>query len=358
MKIGYSFWGHLSDYKIKDGKYVSTPDGNAFYSWSIIKAFTEAGHEVYRMMPDRDKEAVDKYGKKAFASFAMDDRFNAYNSLKDGFPEDLDVLLLEWRFPIPGRNCKMNPTSPDFQPDLFIQDVLVRTYSNTKTKIIIFDLDYKLTKEDEEKVKPYCVFETSNNPKKLFSPRLSVEIPFDFRHMSEFDIFEAKNNLVYIGNRYERDRLVEKYLVPLSQEEKVAVDLYGNWIESGRDSKERWPFFNYNPRIMMTSFRKAYAYSGATLLLAKDEYLERGFMTARILESLFFGTIPIGIKEFYSIEKYLPPELIANDASDISEIIQFSCCNYQWRRNIIEKLRMDLAFMDCHNFCKSIEKII
>jgi len=360
MKIGYAFWGFISDYKIKGNKEISTPDGNAFYSWSIFSALLEAGHEVFRMMPNRDEDSFNAYGKNAFGAFAKEKRNFVYSNYKNYWPKDLDILLLEWRFPIPGRNCDVDMGSKNFQPDLLIQKRLIEKYSNGKTKIIIFDLDYKLTEKDEREVKPLCVLETSNKPKKLFSPRISVEIPFDFDSIMEFSVDKAnkENAFIYVGNRYERDNSVEKYLVPLAKKEKINVNLYGNWLESGRDSKERWPFFNYNTRIATRFFRGAYKNSGATLLLAKDEYTKRGFMTARILEAIFFGTIPIGVSDFYNIKKYLPDNLIANDAYDVAEIIKHSIKDYRWRKKIINELRVNLSFMDCRNFVKTIEDII
>ena len=136
MKIGYSYWGFLADIKMNKGKEVSTPDGNAFYSWSIIHALLKARHKVYRMMPDRDKEAVEEFGKTVFSSFAKEKRYNVYKSMIDDWPDDLDILLMEWRFPIPGRNCDVNLSSSVYQPDLDIQNVMLDKYANTRTKII------------------------------------------------------------------------------------------------------------------------------------------------------------------------------------------------------------------------------
>ena len=48
MRIGYSYWGFLGDRKYDDnGKILSTPDGNAFYSWSIINKLQSDGHTVF-----------------------------------------------------------------------------------------------------------------------------------------------------------------------------------------------------------------------------------------------------------------------------------------------------------------------
>ena len=357
MKIGYSFWGFLSDYKIKNGKEISTPDGNAFYSWSIIHALLERGHQVYRMMSDRDDEAVFKFGKNAFKSFARDKRFSVYHSLINKWPMDLDVLFLEWRFPIPGRNCEIEKTNLQYQPDLDIQNRMLKKYANTKTKIIILDLDYKITEEDEKKVNPHCIFETSNKPKNTWSNRVLVDIPFDFDEIDTFEIKPANflKHIVYVGNRYERDRMVDEYLAPLMD---LNINLYGNWLEGGRDSREKWSNFTYYDRISLIDFRRVYQNACATILLSKDEYLKHGFMTARILESIFFGTIPIGLNEFYRIKKYLPEYLIIKEANEAREIINKSLTDYAWRVKEIIKLRNNLKMMDCRNFVKVIEDII
>ena len=78
-KVGYSFWGFLADIKMdKDLRILSTPDGNAFYSWSIIKELQSREYTVINVMPDRDYPAVDNFTNFAFSSFAMEDRYNAY----------------------------------------------------------------------------------------------------------------------------------------------------------------------------------------------------------------------------------------------------------------------------------------
>lgn len=357
MRVGYSFWGFLSDYKIKNGKEISTPDGTAFYAWSIIHALLEAKHKVYRMMPDRDNEAIEKFGKVIFSSFAKEKRYNAYKSMINGWPNDLDVLLMEWRFPIPGRNCKISKSHPNYQPDLDIQNRMLEKYVNTRTRIIIFDLDYKITEEDEKKVNPYCILETSNKPKNTPSKRIPVDIPFDFEEIDTFKVKPANflKHIAYIGNRYERDYMINKYLVPLKD---LNINLYGNWLESGRDSQERWPDFIYHDRISLKDFRKAYHDACVTILLSKVEYLKTGFMTARILESIFFGAIPIGLSEFYRIEKYLPEYLIIKGANEARRIINKSLVDYAWRIKVITKLRKSLKIMDCRNFVKTIESVI
>ena len=58
-KCGYSYWGFLGDTKMdKDGNLLSTPDGNAFYSWSIIRQLQKDGYVVVQVMPDRDRTGL------------------------------------------------------------------------------------------------------------------------------------------------------------------------------------------------------------------------------------------------------------------------------------------------------------
>ena len=63
MRLGYSYWGFLGDYKEDHlGNALSTPDGNASYSWSIIHEAQSRGHEVYLMQQDRDWPAYKRHG--------------------------------------------------------------------------------------------------------------------------------------------------------------------------------------------------------------------------------------------------------------------------------------------------------
>ena len=65
--VGYSYWGFLGDVKMDSkGNLLSTPDGNAFYSWSIIDELATRGNSVFQLMPDRDKYAAEILGPEMF----------------------------------------------------------------------------------------------------------------------------------------------------------------------------------------------------------------------------------------------------------------------------------------------------
>ena len=79
MKIGYSFWGFLSDIKLdKNYNLMSTPDGNAYYSWAIISEFQKNNYDIIAIYPNRDKYAYSKYGAECFASWGKDIKNKSY----------------------------------------------------------------------------------------------------------------------------------------------------------------------------------------------------------------------------------------------------------------------------------------
>ena len=351
MHVGYSFWGHLADIKYDDkGNKVSTPDGNATYSWALINALVDKGHKIYRMMPDRDIWAVRHFKSKAFESFIKDARYQAYNMIgnySNTFPE-LDMLILEWRWPI---YDKEGEDAIDYK----CQQKLLECYCNTNTKIVIFDLDYKFNDIDFDIVKPDAILDCGykHKDRKEF---VHVDIPFDFKYMFNNNFMTPLRDLIYIGNRYERDRHIDKYIVPLANK-GVNIKLFGNWLEGNRDSKQKWPMLDFGPRIDVLDFKDNYGTSKATLLLAKDEYCKYGFMTMRLLEALFFNCCPIGLAEFKGIENFLPDRLIVNDIHDVLRILT-KLKSKTIRSLLINQLKCNLNFMDASNFVKKLEKIL
>lgn len=385
MKIGYSYWGYLGDTKYdSDGRVASTPDGNAFYSWSIIHQLLKDGHDVYQVMPDRDAVGYAKERDYLFYSWCQGPRLNAYKSMfrccdagvdwnkmtkQDVFDMwntnglcQCSVILHEWRMLINGRN---NVRS--LQPDYFIQDCLIEYCNIYNIKLIIFDLDYKLTSECIGKIFCDCrneihIFELG---RKWAGYKNShhVKIPFSFDYIDEFQLKREnglnKQNLVYVGNRYERDWCIDKYIPT----ELSNVTVYGNWLESDRDSEDRWPNINFGPRLQTGDMRGVYVNALTTVLFAKQDYLKYEFMTARILEAVFYGCIPLFIEEYGErcIKEYAgiyAHDLTVHSKSDIINISQFIKYHDSYRRNCLAYLRERLKFMDVKNFTSVIYDIV
>lgn len=371
MRIGYGYWGFLGDKKCvedADGSLVevSTPDGNAFYSWSIIEELQKQGHIVMELMPDRDFVGYKRYGRELFGAWATDARFKAYEDLElgmDGYiaeanadgslkmlnvkmnedAQGLDYVLWEWRWPIPGRNdlatYKSNPSA--FQPDFVLQEAWLNMLKAMHVPVIVLDLDYKLTRADIIKYSIAGVIELGDkweNNGLCMSRRL--QIPFNFRHIHTFPIVAPEEDVVYVGNRYERDWCVNKYLP------KGSI-VYGNWLEGNRDSKETWPHLTFRKRLQTAEMYEAYSKASVTPLLGKLEYCEHGFMTARIIEAVFYGCLPLMLKEFRYGEQYIPPRLrpclIVESKADVLNAAKAYRAAPDIREEAIEMLRYNLS---------------
>lgn len=385
MKIGYSFWGFLGDIKMDvNRRLASTPDGNATYSWSIISKLQELGNDVVLMMPDRDKPAVEAVGTNIlFKSFAKVKRISAYcNSIKtlnienayrmseeevhecwdNAGCKDLDIVLHEWRMSIEGRNTRSSMTTlgSEWQPDLFIQECLIDYCKKNNLKLVVFDLDYKLEESDVNKLIEdgidLTVFELGNKWKSKEWAK-KVYIPFDFSSMYELKPNHwVDNKLVYVGNRYERDWCIDKY-IPQNVD---GVVVYGNWNEGGRDSSSRWQGIQFRNRIQVCDMYEAYSKSATTILLAKEDYCKYGFMTARVFESLLFCSVPMFIEEYGSelIEQFVGDYSRMLTVHSVEDVIKLSNKMYDnavTRCYIINELRERISkFMDVKLFVEEL----
>jgi hypothetical protein len=374
MRVGYHYWGFLGDHKLdNDGTELSTPDGNATYSANLIAALQLRGHDVYMMSKDRDMPAVDRLGlRENFRSHNQDVRSAAYGKsiLTNGvaLPE-LDVLILEWRFPIPGRNCsesdpiRVHSDRPEgswssglgsWQPDLKRQWELIGHYrKSVYTKVYVWDLDHKLTKEDEcllynllgDRI---AVLETSQEPKRGVLPRIRVEFPAWPETFLEHKTFPSlpEHAAAYIGSRYERDDVIDEWIAPLSKARPGAVRFYGKW---DNDARERWPHIAYSGRITTSDFREAYRYASCVPLLAKRSYMDCGFVTPRPYEALIFGSLPIGFAGHLGIHRYCLD--VATSPIELLRLVgSYSRMRLEDKDRARKQLAEKLEFMDARNF--------
>lgn len=394
MRIGYSYWGFLGDRKYdEEGNILSTPDGNAFYSWSIINKFIEDGHQVIGIMPDRDEPGFRFEGVNLFSSWCKTSRSNAYMSMnhleygdffdienrdilsKDAIKalwdmyhvNEFDVIIHEWRMPIIGRNTAVDKDSENWQPDLFIQDALIEYCRSNNIKLIIFDLDYKIPKDVVEDfvyvTKNMYIFELGTKWSSLAYETdgrcRKVYIPFDFRFMNLFKLkSKFTDDIVYIGNRYERDWCIDKYL-----KDVPGVKVFGNWLEGQRHSEKEWPTINFGKRLQTSDMHDAYSNSATTILLAKREYCENGFMTARILEAIFYGCVPLFIEEYGEdvISLYagcFADELTVRNSEDVIKKTKRFKEDVSFRNKVINYLRTYLSFMDVSSFTRNVYNVI
>lgn len=368
--VGYFYWGYLGDKKFdRNGNEVSTPDGNAFYSWSIIKALHDNGKDVF-LFSDRDDVGVEKLGGGLFSSFAKDARYKAwmkcvdFNMLEnDKAPyDDLEFAIVEWRWEIPGRNdatTKVNNPA-GYQPDLEMMQTIIKNCNDNNIPVVVFDLDYKLTEADIDTYDIKYVIELGNKwgaSNKVKSAK--VQIPFDFEYINEFDVrmHDFTADVIYIGNRYERDWCIDKYL-------PEGTVVHGNWLEPGHgDPENEWPHIKFRKRLTASEIQKPYNEAVTTVLLAKREYCDMGFMTARIQEAVFYGTVPLFIEEYgkdviYEYAGKYAELLTVKSKNDVTTLVEMFKINSQLRKDIILYLRKHLRFMDSKFFINDINELI
>lgn len=365
---GYFFWGFLGDRKYNNkGDLVSTPDGNAFYSWSIISELQKRDYRVY-LFQDRDYYGYNKEVHNLFNAFASSERDIIYNKLRvfNDLCDDVsmfDFVLIEWRWEIKGRNDEWTRLNDEenWQPDLWIMQNLIKKCNEKNIPFIIFDLDYKLTEDDIKKYNIKYVIELGNKWGKNDNIKSKqIKIPFDFSCINEFELKnEFENSLVYIGNRYERDWCIDKY-IPEDLEDCI---VYGNWKEAGRDSESRWERIKFGHRLQTSEMQKVYSNSLATILLAKEEYCKYEFMTARIIEAIFYGCLPFFIEEYGSevIREYAGRYsyfLTVDSKENLKQKIDVLLNDIEYRNEIIIYLREHLRFMDCKFFVDDIEQLL
>lgn len=412
-KCGYSFWGYLGDLKYDrcSNDIVSTSDSNAFYSWCIIRELQKRGYEVNALMPDRDAKGYCILGSELFDSWLKSERLYAYIYLENNIEYwriindcridinyhllnnlnlkeyiksrifnmfekvcgDMEFILHEYRMLIQGRNDYDSIFKIDWQPDYLIQECIFEYCCKYNKKLIILDLDYKLEYRTYEELRDkgcdvkifelgtkwqeaYEMLEDKKNMKQVY-------MPFDFDNIDYFKISSVKDrskNLVYIESGYERDWCIDIY-IPENLDKYI---VYGNWFECGRDLKERWNNLTFGKIPQTKDMRKIYSDSISTILFAKEECCRFNLMTPCIIESIFYGTVPLFIGEYSikTIKKYAgicANILTVRSKYDVEEKIEYlknlSDNDYN---EIIEFLRDRLKFMDVKNFVDTIEGVL
>lgn len=363
MRIGYLFRGFLADVKLgPDLEEVSAPDGNATYSWCIEHEFNRRGHRVIPLGTNLDAPAAMTMGEDIFSAFSKRKRLASYERmLRRGwthlsdrrFPE-LDAVIVEWRWPIPGRNTPADRNLPAYQNDLERQEDVLREYSNRGTPIIVWDLDHKLP-EEEERRWGFDVIETAVLP---LRDHVRIEPPCVTSELLQFDIDERmpSHHLGYIGSRYERDETIDHWISPIAPANTHRVKFWGKW-EPATEVRQRWPGITFADRIGVRGFREAYSRVAVVPLLAKPSYYASGFITPRAAEAVMFGSIPIGLAGHFGIGDYVVcdvpnPQALLEDATWIRTMSPIR------RRVLREEAAHTLYRTDVRGFADVIEGLV
>lgn len=299
MRIGYSFWGFLG-HGITD-----TPDGGRSHRRPFIDALLARGHEIVFLQANRDLlEAGDDLG----GAYAFD----------DGIP-DIDVLFLEWRWPISGRNTSVCGTE-GHTCDLHRQGELLMQYALRRgTPTVIWDKDRTLRIGSVWRRAPRtAVCEAALAP----SPGAHrLLFPVDDRLLTQADPLALATvprdlDLGYVGNQYDRDHHFDRYFAPAAA--RVAHQVGGKWTRT-----ERWPHVRFLGRIPFPQAHELYSRSLATVLMVPERYAAAGQMTQRIFEAVLAGCLPLAPADILHVEQFVPAELIVSSGREVIERLAF-----------------------------------
>jgi len=344
-RIGFYLYGRLSDKITPEMK--NTPEGHSWVFGPLFDIFLKQGWEVYYFYPMETTE-VQNYKLSAFAAFECDKRWKVYNAiekisdpLKDPLPP-LDVLIMYYRW---DRGEFYKQIYGDI--DLRIQEKLISHYSKSSNTAIFF-------------LNPDCKIPTNFSDSRITGVLNPSILPDEFFQSINFKFYSyyppyalwpdseilpstEKNplkDIVYVGNRYERDAEFEKWYVNYSKLNPYKVHVYGNWFRTFEEifTIKKWWFVCYHARIGFQEFYDAYKDAVSCVLITKPEYYRWGFITQRPFESVYFGTLPLlPIQEpFPSYESLIPKKYHLHDFSDlldkIYELKKLSLEEYDFQR--------------------------
>lgn len=298
-KIGYSFWGFLGD------GVVDTPDGGRSHRIVLINELIRRKCKLFMLQKNRDLEE------------AGEDYSNNLIIFDEGFP-DIEVLFLEYRWKIPGRNCGISKDSLGYCPDLDRQEELIRHYSLKRIPILIWDKDQQLTHEDETNIvtSNYFIFEPSLLPSKgrgmLLFPVDISKIQSAQYNLHYYSKMTKDIKLIYIGNQYDRDESFEKYYDLVGKMLKTEIQVYGKWTKI-----DKFYYSKFHGRVAYSQTASLYKRSLACIAIAPKRYYLSGQFTQRIFESTWSHCLTLVPSEYAAKEHIFPDFLVVESAEEV-----------------------------------------
>ncbi len=372
MRIGYSAWGFIGN------GLLDSPDGGRLTRSLFIEHLIKKGYDITWLQQNRDVENGKPIFSEENVANQLTDQRKTLCKIKydEQFP-DIDILFLEWRWKLPGRNCEVDKNSKAYTPDLDRQNDLLKHYlSIENVQIIIWDKDETMSLEDEEQL---IILRQANKshyvnlntlilspalyPKSLCFPRSTLLFPCDLDSIKGTKVNEKIQYLIgYVGSQYDRDDQVYKYINPFSFAYPDKVLFVGNWNkypEKAARNSVNFPAIKFADRILPKDMNKIYNSCLTTVLLCKKNYAEHGHVTQRIHEAAANGVIAIGLKEQKGIDEFILPINIISDAFDLIHCIERLCdMSIIQRQAILDQQIELLKPFDIHNVIATFEKLI
>lgn len=299
MIIGYSFWGFIGP------GITDTPDGGRSHRRPLLEALRAQGHDLILLQRDRDLLE---------ARYALPGhyRFDA------GLPA-LDAVMLEWRWPMPGRNTTACGT-PGHTCDLHRQAELLAAYTERQgTATVIWDKDRMLPPDDH--LRNHCgvaVCEAALHPTPG-AHRLLFPVEDHLLECVDPDALAARNRpvtLAYVGNQYNRDEAFDAYFAPAARQ--VEHVIAGKWTDT-----TRWGGLRFIGRVPFVRVRAIHTDSLATVLLLPQRYARVGQVTQRLVEAVLAGCLPLAPASIRGIATFVPRALHVRSGAEVIDKLRW-----------------------------------
>jgi hypothetical protein len=297
MRIGYGFWGFLGE------GVLDTPDGGRSYRRPVIDALEVTGHQVVFLQANRD---LTEAGTDLTKNYRFD----------DGLPE-LDAIIYEWRWPLPGRNTTVCG-SPGHTCDLHRQQQLLDHYTHAhQLPSIIWDQDRQLAADDPRRtlanvrVAEYAIYPGPD--------AITVNCPVPDHLLDNADPDHLARQprrlpLVYVGNQYDRDEAFDRWFAPAAAH--VTHRVAGKWTNTSA-----WPHVQFTGRARFADVAALHSRALTTVLLMPERYRTVGAFGSRLFESVTCGCLPLTPADVTGAEAFTPPHLHVRDTADVVDKI-------------------------------------
>ncbi|MBN1172993.1 MAG: hypothetical protein JXA67_12525 [Micromonosporaceae bacterium] len=291
MLIGYSCWGFLGN------GVADTPDGGRSHRRPLVDGLRTRGHEIVFLQANRD---LVEAGNDLTGSYRWD----------PGLP-DVDALMLEWRWPIAGRNTS-TCGSPGHTCDLHRQRQLLDHYTAHGIPTLLWDKDRQLAPDDPRRqIANITVAEPALHPSpgavSLLFP--VADVALDTADPATLAALPRDLPLAYVGNQYDRDDAFDRYFAPPAGH--ITHVVAGKWPNT-----RRWPQVNFIGRVAFPAVAALYHRSVATILLLPDRYAQVGHMTQRLFEAVLAGCLPLTPTTIRDAARFTPTDLHISDGTD------------------------------------------
>jgi len=368
MKIGYSAWGFVGD------GVLDSPDGGRLTRALMLEHIINDGHEVIWLQKNRD---IDQNGEPLFDVNRIDEHETEQRKTlcklqyDTQYPE-IDVLFLEWRWMLIGRNCQVDKNDPKYTPDLDRQYALMNYYKHKQVKIIIWDKDNTINYGDEL---VFIDMLRNGTDIRIVSPALfpqsftskfkktTLLFPCDLDKIRGTKVNTEFHHFIgYVGSQYDRDEQVYKYINPFVAKYPDHVVFAGNWTKYPEKLERNivnFPGVRFHDRILPKDMSKFYRKSLACVLLCRPMYSIQGHITQRIHEVAANGVIGIGLNEQRGIERFILKDNIVSDAYDLIKCIEHLIeSSIEKRQDILDQQIEMLELFDIKNVMIEFRKLI